>query len=159
MFCNKCGTKLKKNSNFCHVCGNKVSEVEIYIRKSDEPIPDQISMGEMFEKPEFKKIEQRDSGFLDILRSFRIKDDKPHTPLEGDNEVALKFNKKVEIKSEEEIKLDSKEDKPTISQKSKTKSKDFKEFDIPKFQVGKDTKSEKLEFKEEDLLLPIEDIP
>lgn len=159
MFCNKCGTKLKKNSNFCHVCGNKVSEIEIYIRKSDEPIPDQISMGDMFEKPKFKKLEQRDSGFLDILRSFRIKDDKPHTPLEGDNEVALKFNKKVEIKSEEEIKLDSKEDKPIISQKSKTKSKDFKEFDIPKFQVGKDTESEKLEFKEEDLLLPIEDIP
>ena len=156
MFCSKCGTRLKKNSNFCHVCGNKVSEVEIYIRKSDEPIPDQISMGEMFEKPEFKKLEQRDSGFLDILRSFRIKDDKPHKPLEGDNEVSLKLNKKVEKtpklseeknKSAKDFEFSPIEEKSMTSLNSKTKSKDFNEFEIPKFEVSKDIESEKLDLE------------
>lgn len=96
MYCNKCGTRLRKNSNFCHICGNKVSEVEIYIRKPNEPLPEQLNMGEFFEKPKFKKLETKENGFLEIIRSLRIKDNKPNGPINGDNEVALNLTTKFD---------------------------------------------------------------
>lgn len=135
MYCNKCGTRLRKNSNFCHVCGNKVSEVEIYIRKSEDPIPDQLSMGEMFDKPDFKKLEQREGRFLDVLRSFRIKKDRPHVPLEGDNEVSLKLNSPIEEKPEA-IELDFSDINEFPDKAITPKEKDFEEFVAPPFEIN-----------------------
>lgn len=34
MYCNKCGAKLPDNSNFCYVCGNKVSDIEILFKEA-----------------------------------------------------------------------------------------------------------------------------
>lgn len=34
MYCNKCGAKLPDNSNFCYVCGNKVSDIEIFFKEA-----------------------------------------------------------------------------------------------------------------------------
>lgn len=135
MYCNKCGTRLRKNSNFCHVCGNKVSEVEIYIRKSEDPIPDQLSMGEMFDKPDFKKLEQREGRFLDVLRSFRIKRDRPHVPLEGDNEVSLKLNSPIKEKPEA-IELDFSDVSEFPKKEAIPEQKDFEEFVAPTFEIN-----------------------
>lgn len=144
MYCNKCGTRLRKNSNFCHVCGNKVSEVEIYIRKSEDPIPDQLSMGEMFDKPDFKKLEQREGRFLDVLRSFRIKKDRPHIPLEGDNEVSLKL--KSPIKEKPEIKELEFSDSDFSKREPLSGKEDFEEFVPPTFEINnKSSIQEKVE--------------
>ncbi len=166
MYCNKCGTKLRKNSNFCHLCGNKVSEVEIYIRKSDEPIPNQLSMGEAFEKPEFKKLEQKENSFLDILKSFRIKKDRPYTPLEGDNEFSLKYDKienKKSVISDEEF-----QDVPSLEKKDSTQSKvtkddpkidskKFKEFVIPDFEIKKDHIREDISVDESEIISKVDE--
>ncbi|MDO5028324.1 MAG: zinc-ribbon domain-containing protein [Bacillota bacterium] len=34
MYCNKCGAKLPENSNFCYICGNKLTDIEILFKEA-----------------------------------------------------------------------------------------------------------------------------
>lgn len=113
MYCSNCGSKLNKDSNFCHVCGHRVKDVEVYIRKIDMPLPDQIKIEDLEDKKtDTEAIEESsEKGFLERIKAFSKKDAKDKGPLSGAHEVAFKFDeKKDKSKKEDSKKLEDKKD-------------------------------------------------
>lgn len=135
MYCSNCGAKLNKDSNFCHVCGHRVKDVEVYIKKIDMPLPDQIKIEDLKDyknKTGEAKTSEEDSnkGFLEKIKSFSTEDNKDKGPMSGAHEVAFKFDEKTEkskkkkesYKNETPEKIENKKDLVNQTEEKETEN-------------------------------------
>lgn len=94
MICNKCGTELIENSNFCHICGNDIKKQRAESTKNnietDVQLKDEIIIDN---KETLDNIPDKKTSFLDKLKSFSK--DKTKYPITGDNELSSKLKEDV----------------------------------------------------------------
>lgn len=99
MYCSNCGSKLNKDSNFCHVCGHRVKDVEVLIREVDEERPEDLKTDKNISTSEksvdkTEKVEDnKENKFLSKIKSLTYQ--KEEKPRSGDHEVASKLSDNI----------------------------------------------------------------
>lgn len=149
MYCNKCDSKLHENSNFCHICGNKVElpeDSKSETLKVEEPKieskPEKKSEKKSKNKSKNKKPKSEIS-FLDKLKSSKNKEDDKDDISSTDDDLAVKlretpkdedldFSKEKLYPKDNDYKITTKKSKNNKTKKSEELSNESDEIETKK---------------------------
>lgn len=125
MYCNKCGTKLPDNSNFCYVCGNKVSDIEILFKEAKT---------QRETKTEEKPLEKKEVSFKKPVRAAGEFASMLDEKLDDDTVLLMDKKDKKDSKIFRSKTVKTTDDKDLKKKVSKDKSKNtFKKSKLKRF--------------------------